>query len=504
MKIAHVYQLYTMQGDDRRRYAVAKASWDRHLRPAVLDCPFVVAADTRTADKLVGDARDVPYFNDMIDAGFADTAVDAVMFTNSDIGFISSPVTHLTKELRARGCAYLRRLDYNRLSAPPTSSSGGILGGGADLFAMTRDWWVKHRTTFPLMFVGTEGFDFVLLAAMYKSGALKTNQPNLIFHERHGSYWKKDKTTLLHSPAQTYNRDVCAAWAHANGFGYMVNPRNDGFLFRDLKFLKPVVTRDFDLGIAVLGRFGDIINVLPIAKKYADLGLRVAWAVLPEYANIFEGVSYVTPIVVKTRLSNVAHGMRELKSRCVNVQSWQMYGNVAVGRRLTSSFAMEMWRMAGATADFENLPLVFDQRNFAREADLVKAVMGSAQRPLLFSGVGNSSPFPGSGECLATVRQIAAKHNCPVVDISHVKAARIYDMLGVFEASRGLVVIDSAYLHLTYATGTPTFALTSEGPPKDKSAWYGSQPRSQWRAKAPYSRWREILPEIDSWLAAGN
>jgi len=73
-------------------------------------------------------------------------------------------------------------------------------------------------------------------------------------------------------------------------------------------------------------------------------------------------------------------------------------------------------------------------------------------------------------------------------------------MLGVFEASRGIVVIDSAYLHLTYASKTPTFALTSEGPVKDKSLWYGSQPRSQWCAKATYSDWTTILPEIEAWF----
>lgn len=500
MQIAHVYQIYAMQGDDFRRYSVAKKSWYNHLRPQVLDKPFEVTHETRTADKLVGDARNVPYVNDMLDAGFADPAVDAVMFTNSDIGFLSSPVAYLTKQLKAHGCAYLRRLDFGKLTMPPSSTSGGVVGGGADLFAMTRTWWEQQRTTLPLMFVGTEGFDFVLLAAMARSGATMRAQPGLIFHERHDSYWKKDKTTLLHSPAQTYNRSVCSAWARLNGLEYMINSTS-GFLFRELKHLKQEVRKEFDLGVAVLGRFGDIINVLPIVKKYADCGQRVAWAVLPEYANIFEGVSYVTPVVVKTRLANVAQGMRELKNRCARVQSWQMYGNSAVGRRRTSSFAMEMWRMAGAVDEFEKLPLVFDRRDYAREKALVDKVLEGVSRPLLFSGTGNSSPFAYAAACLKEVRKVAAAYNCPVVDISHVRAHRIYDMLGVFEASRGLVVIDSAYLHLTYASGTPTFALTSEGPAKDRSAWYGSQPRSQWRAKASYFNWKEIIPEVDRWFA---
>lgn len=501
MQIAHVYQLYAMQSDDFRRYSVAKHSWHQHLYPHVLDKPFEITPTTRTADKLVQDARDVPYVNDMLDHGFSDPSVDAVMFTNSDIGFIKSPVEYLTKQLKACGCAWLRRLDFPRLSAPPTTTAGGVIGGGADLFAVTREWWESNRTSIPLMFVGTEGFDFVLLAAMYRTGALMKQQPSLLFHERHGSYWKKDKTTLISSPAQAYNRSICAAWAQANGFGYMLNSAKNSFLFRELKFLKPLERAAFDFGIVVLGRYGDIINTLPIAKKYADYGQRIAWAVTPEYADIFDGVSYVTPVIVKTRLSNVMQAVRELKRSCSTVQAWQMYGNTAVGRRRTSSFAMEMWRMAGATDEFMNLPLVFDKRDYNREQVLVQKVLGNKTRPLLFSGTGTSSPFTQAGACLAAVQQIAKKYDCPVVDISNVKAHRIYDMLGVFEASRGLVVIDSAYLHLTYASNTPTFALTSEGPSKDKSAWYGSQPRAQWRAKASYSNWPTLIPELDRWFA---
>lgn len=500
MQIAHVYQLYAMQPEDFRRYSVARRSWYQHLYPHVLEKPFEITSNTRTADKLVQDARDVPYVNDMIDAGFSDAAVDAVMFTNSDIGFITSPVEYLTQQLNAVGCAWLRRLDYNRLTEPPKTTAGGVIGGGADLFAVTRDWWERNKTAIPLMFVGTEGFDFVLLAAMYRSGALMKNQPNLLFHERHGSYWKKDKSTLIHSPAQSYNRSICAAWARANGFAYMINPAKNSFLFRELKNLKPVVRKEFDLGIVVLGRYGDIINTLPIAKKYADYGQRIAWGVAPEYASIFDGVGYVTPIIIKTRLSNVAQAVRELRRSCSDVQAWQMYGNATVGRRRTSSFAMEMWRMAGATDEFMNLPLVFDRRDYVREQSLVQKVIGNTVRPLLFSGIGTSSPFAQAAACFSAVKQIADKYDCPLIDISRVSAHRIYDMLGVFEASRGLVVIDSAYLHLTYASGTPTFALTSEGPVKDKSLWYGSQPRAQWCAKASYSNWAAILPEIESWF----
>lgn len=503
MQIAHVYQLYAMQQEDFRRYSVARRSWHDNLYPQVLDKPFETTEETRTADKLVRDARNVPYINDIIDAGFNDPAVDAVMFTNSDIGFITSPVEYLTKQLKAVGCAWLRRLDFSRLAQPPKSTAGGVVGGGADLFAMTREWWESNRTSLPLMFVGTEGFDFVLLAAMYRDGAAMRNQPTLIFHERHGSYWKKDKKTLVSSPAQAYNRLVCATWARANGFDYMINTAKNGFLFRELKLLKPIIRKDFDLGVVVLGRYGDIINTLPIAKKYADYGQRVAWAVTPEYANIFDGVSYVTPVVIKTRLSNVAQAVRELRKSCNNVQAWQMYGNTTVGRRQTSSFAMEMWRMAGAASEFMNLPLVFDRRDYNREQALVQKVLSNKQRPLLFSGTGTSSPFAHAGACLAAVKQIADKYQCPVIDISNVSAHRIYDMLGVFEASCGLVVIDSAYLHLTYASGTPTFALTSEGPPKDRSVWYASQPRAQWCAKASYSNWTAILPELERWFAEG-
>lgn len=500
MKLAHVYQLYEMTGEDRRRHEVAKQSWCAYLTDSVVDCPYVVSPTSRTADKLVGDQRNVPYVNDIIDYGFEDPTVDAVVFTNSDIGFIASPVEYLTKELQTYGCSWLRRLDYHRLTSPPNSANGGVIGGGADLFAMTRMWWQSQRKKFPLMFIGTEGFDFVFLASMHAAGATMHNQPCLIFHERHGSFWKKDKTTLTKSPAQAYNRKVCTTWAWANGYGYMLNKSKNSFLFRELKFLAPVTRKDFDLGIAVLGRYGDIINVLPIAKKYADFGQRIAWGVLPEYADIFDGVSYVTPIVVNTKLQNVNVCVRELNKCCTNVQAWQMFGNSAVGRRRTSSFAMEMWRMAGAEAEFMNLPLIFDRREPAREAELVKRVIGENQRPLLYSGTGNSSPFDKTHICLQAVKKVAAQYNCPVIDISQARAQRIYDMLGVFEASRGLVVIDSAYLHLTYACGTPTFALTSEGPKNDRSPWYGSQPRAQWRAKASYSNWQDIILELERWF----
>ncbi len=102
----------------------------------------------------------------------------------------------------------------------------------------------------------------------------------------------------------------------------------------------------------------------------------------------------------------------------------------------------------------------------------------NARRLTAFAGV--SSPFAGAAGVLASLLRLGVR----VVDVSDVRAHRIYDLLGLFERAAVLVAGDSAPLHLAHAVPSlPVVMLTQDAKPR----WHRSSWRPQHRSRLFYS-----------------
>jgi hypothetical protein len=232
--------------------------------------------------------------------------------------------------------------------------------------------------------------------------------------------------------------------------------------------------------IVLLGRNGDIINLLPLAYYLSQNG-GVQWVVSAHFSPIFEGCSYVRsrnwPGHPET-LDDAAACMWE------NQIVAQCYKNPDQ-EHLTESYTKESWRLAGFLHEFGHWPLVFDQRDPDREDDLIFKHIKPERKNILVATKSISSPFPKANLLIAKLRGLDAN----VIDLDNIHVEHVYDLLGLFDRADCLVTVDTMHLHLARASYCPVVACINEG-------WLGSSLPPQHIAAYRYSYAAECLDEI--------
>jgi hypothetical protein len=247
-----------------------------------------------------------------------------------------------------------------------------------------------------------------------------------------------------------------------------------------------------------LGRFGDIILLLPALKYIHDTtGIRPRLIVSNAYASVLDGVSYVEPVSLKVHWSS---GMTEARkyaddhfgggivTQCVSDEGW------VSGRTKWPNFMVSMIDRTGIPRDtILSLPLVFDRRSSEREFEAVKAVGG---RPFIVINVdGISSPLKDAPSLMSFLEPF--KRMVSIVDIGKMRCHRIYDLLGVMDASIGGIHIDTSTLHLAHGCKKPYIAITQDG-------WLSSVPLGNCVLEVKYSQLRmrlqDIMKTVKGWI----
>jgi hypothetical protein len=218
--------------------------------------------------------------------------------------------------------------------------------------------------------------------------------------------------------------------------------------------------------IVQLGRFGDIINVLPIARHIAENYAKPKWMVSREFASVLEGVSYVEPLVVDLRNDQIKEAMSVARRDFRNVIQTQIWGLGYSTEKLCPSYNMESWRSAGLLSKFKDPTWFpwFDRRDAEREM-LLRTKLSFEGKPLLLVNVtsSTSSPFPQGPDVLAKIVERWGKQFA-VVNMADLKLHRIFDVLGLMDVAVCVVSIDTALLHLAAASHVPVVALTNPKP----------------------------------------
>ena len=227
-----------------------------------------------------------------------------------------------------------------------------------------------------------------------------------------------------------------------------------------------------------LGRIGDILNVLPLAKQYHDAtGLIPLFMVAAEFASILDGVSYVQPFIYFGPWDCPLLALIEARKVSDDLVLCQIHGRNLCNPDQTASFARESWLSAGATVPWGSLPLVIDRRDPDREQDILTQYTSHlcGRKLILYAGEGTSSPFPVTKPLLAYLRHHLGD-KAEVLDLSQIKAYRFFDLLGLFERASCLVAIDTAHQHLAAACPKlPVVALCT----RDPGPWHGSPWRKE-------------------------
>jgi hypothetical protein len=256
---------------------------------------------------------------------------------------------------------------------------------------------------------------------------------------------------------------------------------------------------------------------------YHDFKNGERWKVMvgKKYADILDGVSYVEPVIFDGEGWELERAVEEANCGKDEVFVSQVVGptdvvakHVYKGRSSSyESFAKEQWAVIGRYDLWRTQPpLVFDQRNEAREAALLTqldSIINEAQifdtknrnkrtkKIILVAVDGFSSPFPHK-KLLMELLRLKFWRNHHVIDLSQFKAERLYDLLALYERASVLVASDSAPLHLAWAIRRlPVVALINDRP----TPWHGSPWRPTHICHIRYSdfhnRALEILDAID-------
>lgn len=240
-----------------------------------------------------------------------------------------------------------------------------------------------------------------------------------------------------------------------------------------------------------LGAHGDLLIAMPALKQWAeDNGRPAKLLTAKEYLPMMEGVSYVTAAPWDGSFRDLRPCMSMLKTDIPQqpVKILQFFGKG--DDKVLPSFWHEQMYLAGLLDGIDR-PLVFDRRDYEREAELVAEHVN--QKPVvLVCTKGRSSPFKDSELLMEAVEQ-ASLAGFDVVDLGNVKAHRIYDLLGLYDRAAALVSIDTSHLHLSKASSVPVFALARDYPDR----WHGTpqQDRFAW-----YCRYGEFTKRKDEFM----
>lgn len=222
-----------------------------------------------------------------------------------------------------------------------------------------------------------------------------------------------------------------------------------------------------------LGRFGDLINVMPLWLHCHNAYTKPHVMVSREFASLLDGIGYVTPFPVDLKQDQPNEAIALARREFSNVIVTQVWGQGFQSDKLTQSYNVESWRVAGFLDKFNERTWkpVFDRYD-PRQAALYCAKARTTEKPFILANVTKSisSPFQGGESLLKLLRESFLDYE--IIDVAGLRLDHIYDLLALIKSAAMVVSIDTSLIHLASATTTPLFAIVNS------AKWLGSVPRS--------------------------
>lgn len=252
------------------------------------------------------------------------------------------------------------------------------------------------------------------------------------------------------------------------------------------------------VAILLLGRFGDLVNILPVARELSRrAGQPIHFVTSRQFASVLEGVSYVIPDVLDLPHDRVNEAREICSKKYTTTVCAQVWGHNFSTSRESSIYNVESWRVAGFLSEFNNthdFPLVFDRRSPERERALSESLPMAGKPVVLVNiGGGHTAPYSGANIFFQSL-QSAWSHDFNILDISEVRAERIYDLLGLFDRAALLVSNDTATIHLAAASDIPVIFLSNSIP------WLSSATRCNVVLRLDYDSALRRMSEVNAVL----
>jgi hypothetical protein len=245
------------------------------------------------------------------------------------------------------------------------------------------------------------------------------------------------------------------------------------------------------VAIIQLARLGDIVNALPIAFDLYRQGHRVSWYVCREFAPLLEGVSYVTPVIWDGPEDKPAEAIDDAKARGFDhILAIQCNGNPEPSPRKLRSFSTETWARGGYLDKYHILPCVFD-----RAQAPIGTWRPAGERPIL-AYCFDAKTWPYAQDLKRDMIQWLQENfggDFALYPIGP-SIGRPDALAIVLRQAKVLISLDSFPLHMGYAAGTPTIAITTA------RGWNASEPRRNWIERIDYVE--SVMPAGRAKIAA--
>lgn len=240
-----------------------------------------------------------------------------------------------------------------------------------------------------------------------------------------------------------------------------------------------------------MGRFGDLILLLPAFKAWADRsGKRTVVVTSREFGTVLEGASYVQPVMMKFSWYEAGQARNWAQAHFKRVIVTQLHGSdIPTIPDDLKSYSFSMWNRTGLLDEYDSLPLVFDQRVKSREESLIKSYTEPRKPIILTKFDGWTSPFDGAAAIRSRLQYWNQQFQ--FVDLDKVHAHRLFDLLGLLDIATGLITGDTFTIHLAPASTVQYIAFTRD------DGQSGSVPKGQCVLQIGYSQWEKQIHAFD-------
>jgi hypothetical protein len=214
----------------------------------------------------------------------------------------------------------------------------------------------------------------------------------------------------------------------------------------------------------LLGRYGDILNALPIFKHLYDVSkVKPNVIISKEFSDAANWVTYWNTEIYDGAFDLTLPAVKKLSSRWKEIVVMQPCTRDFYMDCKCTSFSEEVWQSQGLLYLRDKLPLLIDNRCKRREIEVIEKYIQYKKKNILIAADGKSSPYPYRDTLIKCVNDyaVANKDTVNVVDLSKVKLFTLIDALGLLDAASVIVTIDTAYLHLARAADLPVIAYTN-------------------------------------------
>lgn len=212
------------------RKKICWESWDVcYEAGSMIPCHYWNYA--RTADKVVGDKRPLPFLKDVLMHAMNQADDSSIIAWSNDDNFIHREMpNYITFHNNVYGPCTSFRSEFGASLpsgdlTPEQFDKGSRQHMGRDLFSAKKSWLVEHWDELPDFIIGCSDFDLMLACWVRLQYGIITTKKNIaepiypaeiprgyIAHQYHQSHWSRPDYQDV-APGQKHNRKCFVEWA---------------------------------------------------------------------------------------------------------------------------------------------------------------------------------------------------------------------------------------------------------------------------------------------------